>query len=252
MTLVDNVNEKLHSIKIKLYPNYLSAVRGKYLARTKNEASLSIENVCAALIKRGGYTGKYENLIEGVRQFFDEAAYQLCDGFAVNTGYYTTQPNIGGTFDSDNESYDGNKNPVYFRFRALSALNNLARHINVDIEGAADNAGWIDKFTIVEKNAVNSIFSEGGLFCISGNKIKIAGDDPSCGVYFVPVDEPSKAVKVTRIAENSQKKIIGVCVRTNYKRNKIEIRTQSTNNHKFLKVPRVITSDFILEEMQES
>ena len=249
MSLINNVNEKLHKIRVKLYPNYLPAVEGAYIARTSNEASLSIEEVCAALKNRGGFTGNYENLIENVRQFFDEAAYQLCDGFAVNTGYFSIQPNIGGTFNTQKDAYDEEKNPLNFRFRTLAALRNLAKHINIEIEGVADNNGWIDEFTDIDADAVNSVFYEGNMFSITGSKIKIAGDDPSCGVYFAPVDAPSKAVKVKRIAENTGSKIIGVCVKPKNRENRIEIRTQFSSGGKLLKVPRVITSDFIIEEM---
>ena len=246
--MINNVNERLHRIRVKLYPSYLPSVDGRYHAKTNNEASLTIEEVCAALKNRGGFAGNYESLIENVRQFFNEAAYQLCDGFAVNTGFFSIHPNIGGTFDSAKDSYDEKKNPISFRFRTLSALRNLVKHISVDIDGVADNAGWIDEFTDTDENAVNSTFAENDIFCITGNRIKVEGDDPSCGVYFVPVEDSSKAVKVTRIAENSNAKVIGVCVKTGYLHNRIEIRTQSTNNHKLLKVPRVIVSDFVLEE----
>ncbi|MCL2214220.1 MAG: DUF4469 domain-containing protein [Treponema sp.] len=249
MSLINNVNEKLHRIRVRLYPNYLPSVAGSYIARTNNEASLSIEDVCAALKNRGGFTGKYENLVENVRQFFDEAAYQLCDGFAVNTGYYSIQPNISGTFNSEKDAYNGKKNPLDFRFRALSALRNLAQHINIDIEGVANVSGWIDEFTDTDVKTVNSTFSEGNIFSIAGCKIKIAGDDPSCGVFFVPEEDASKAVKVTRIAENSGSRIIGVCKSTGFQKNKIEIRTQFSAGSRFLKVPRIITSDFVLEEM---
>ena len=84
MAIINDVNEVLHRIRVKLYPNYLPNVEGIYIARTNNEASLTIEQVCAALKNRGGFTGNYEDLTENIRQFFDEAAYQLCDGFAVN------------------------------------------------------------------------------------------------------------------------------------------------------------------------
>jgi hypothetical protein len=71
-------------------------VEGAYIARTDNEASLSVEEVCAALKNRGGFTGSYDDLVEHVKQFFDEAAYQLCGGFAVNTGCFSVHPNVGG------------------------------------------------------------------------------------------------------------------------------------------------------------
>ena len=77
MAIVKPVKEVLHKIRVKLYPNYLPGTKGAYIARTASESSLNIKEVCAALKNRGMYTGNYENLVKNVRQFFDEAAYQL-------------------------------------------------------------------------------------------------------------------------------------------------------------------------------
>jgi hypothetical protein len=55
---------------VKLYPNYLTTVEGKYIARTNNEASLSIEDICAALKNRGGSTGNYGDLVEHVWNYW--------------------------------------------------------------------------------------------------------------------------------------------------------------------------------------
>ena len=54
MALINEVHELLHRIRVKLYPNYLPHLAGAYIAGTDNEASLSIEEVCAALKNRGG------------------------------------------------------------------------------------------------------------------------------------------------------------------------------------------------------
>jgi len=244
----NNVNSVLHRIRIKLYPNYLPAVDGKYIARTDNEASLSIQQVCAAMKERGGFTGNYGDLMENVNKFLDESAYQLCDGFAVNMGYFSIHPNIGGTFNSMNETYDQKKNPINFKFRALAPLRNLIKHIAVDIGSVVDRVAYIDEFTDKDEDSVNGIFVPGNIFSIIGNKIKIAGDHPDCGIFFVPVDNPEKAVKVTRIAENNPTKLIGIVPETEYIKNRIEIRTQyAGSGSTFLKVPRIISSSFIIE-----
>jgi len=250
MSLINNVNEVLHRIKVKLYPNYLPHIEGTYYARTNNEALLSIEQVCAALKTRGGFSGNYETLVENVKLFFDEAAYQLCDGFAVNTGYYSIHPNICGTFTTTiGESHDHKKNPIAFRFRTRAKLRKLADSINIEITGVANTSGYIKHFNDLEEDAEDSIFVPGNQFSITGQKIKVFGDDPACGVYFVPVEDPSKAVKVARIAENSPSKIIGISVKTGFSLNKVEVRTQfAGSGTSFLKNPRTITSDFIIEE----
>ncbi|MDR1072125.1 MAG: hypothetical protein LBL45_00405, partial [Treponema sp.] len=155
MAIIHNVNEVLHRIRVKLYPNYLSTVEGAYIARADNEASLSIESVCAALKNRGGFTGSYDDLVEHVHQFFDETAYQLCDGFAVNAGYFSIHPNVGGAFDKTTEGHDGKKHPVTFRFRARTPLRNLAAHVAVEVEGIANVAGYIDEFIDVTTESAN-------------------------------------------------------------------------------------------------
>ena len=244
----ETVSEKLHRIRVKLYPNYLPAVEGAYIARTDNEASLSIEEVCASLAKRKSFSGEYKVLIDYIKQYFDEAAYKLCDGFAVNYGYFSVHPNIGGTFTSSRDVHDNKKNPINFKFRTNSTLRDLTNDIDVIITGLEDGSAFIDEFVDNYENSINSLFVPGNVFTIHGNKIKVAGDNPNCGIFFVPVDAPAKAVKVKRIVENFPAKIIGEVPSTKYRRNRIEIRTQfSSSGSPFLKQPRVIASGFILE-----
>jgi hypothetical protein len=98
MAVINDITEVLHRIRAKLYPNYLHGVPGGFIARTDDEASLSIEEVCAALKNRGGFTGNYDDLVANVKQFFDEAVYQLGDGFSVNLKYFSIHPRIGFSF----------------------------------------------------------------------------------------------------------------------------------------------------------
>jgi hypothetical protein len=63
------------------------------------------------------------------------------------------------------------------------------------------------------------------------------------------VDDPSKAVKVSRVAENTASKITGITPKTQFLHNRIEIRTQYAGSGAILlKTPRVITSVFVLDE----
>jgi hypothetical protein len=247
MAIINNVEEVLHRIRAKLYPNYLPTIEGKHIARTENEASLSIEQVCAALKNRGGFLGDYEHLVSYTKAFFDEAAYQLCDGFSINTGYYSIHPNISGTFNSANEAYNRKKNPVRFRFRTQAKLRRLAEFIAVEIQGVADVNGWIDTFTDIDAESVNATVTIGNQFSIHGNKIKIAGDDPSVGVYFINTEDNSET-KITRIAENTSSKIIGIITEVPGNSFKLVIKTQYSNSSVLLKSPRIITSSFTLEK----
>jgi hypothetical protein len=248
MSIIENKNAILHHIRIRLYPNYLPKGKGTFIARTNNDASLSVEEVCAAMKDRGGFTGNFKVLTENVSQFFDEMAYQLCDGFAVNTGYFSIHPNIGGTFTSPNDVQDNKKHPISFRFRQSAKLRSLIEHIAVEIEGMAAVSGYIDEFLDHEENSVNSMYLPEDHFVLTGHKIKIAGDDPGCGMFFVPTDPQFRTTKVTSIVENSPTRIIGVIPETEGLANRIEIRTQyAGSGNTTLKAPRIITSSFTLE-----
>jgi hypothetical protein len=248
MSTLTDIGFILHNIRIKLYPNYLQNTEGAFFARTNSEKTLSAEDICVALKTRGGFMGNLDDLLDNIRQYNDEVAYQLCDGFAVTNGYYTIHPNIGGTFKSVGEAHDHKKHPIGFRFGTRAKLRNLVKHITVEVEGIADTAGYIDTFTDNEEDSVNGLFMPGNIFALHGNKIKIAGEDPDNGVYFVPEDVPSMAVKVDRIAENSASKITGIAPDTGHVFNRIEVRTQyNGSSSSFLKSPRAITAGFIIE-----
>ena len=38
-----------------------------------------------------------------------DMAYQVCDGFTTNLGYFTIHPNVGGVFQNQNEGHDHKK-----------------------------------------------------------------------------------------------------------------------------------------------
>ncbi|MDR1220842.1 MAG: DUF4469 domain-containing protein [Treponema sp.] len=249
MAIIKSARGVLHRIRVKLYPNYLANVEGAYIARTDSEASLSIEEVCAALKIRGGFTGNYDDLVDHVKQFFDEAAYQLCDGFAVNTRYFSIYPNVGGTFDDAVQgcgARDVRKHPVTFRFRARAPLRALASHIAVEIEGMADVSGYIGKLLDISAESVNDALTPGGIFIITGHKIKITGKNPDIGVYFVSAQDAGARVKASgRLAENTASKVVGIVPALDAGAWKVAIKTQfSGYGSKGLKEPRVIESEF--------
>jgi hypothetical protein len=224
---------------VKLYPNYLPHVESKYLARTDNEASLSVEDVCAALKNRGGFTGSYDDLVGHVQLFHRAVECQLCDSFAMNAGPYSIHPNVGGTFNSENEGHDRKKHPVTFRFRVRAPLCALADLIVVEVEGLADTSGYIDEFIYVETGAVSESATPGGQFSVAGHKIKVAGDNADMGVYFVSAADPGQRVKVPgHLAENAASKVIGVIPALAPGAYKLEIVTQYSSGTFFLKESR--------------
>ena len=242
MAIIDDVTEVLHRIRAKLYPNYLSTVEGAYIARTDDEAALSIEDVCAALKNRGGFTGEYEDAVEYNRLFMKEAAYQLCDGFSVNFGgFFTVRLRIGGTFKDALEPWNREKHPIRFSFHKLKRLRDITDHIEVVIEGVHDGSGYIAECTDVSTEAESETLTPGGMLVIEGHKIKIAGTHTDNGVYFVLANNPVYREKAdTHYAENTPTKVIAKIPNIAAGKWKLRIITQYSSGGTFTKDPRTI------------
>jgi hypothetical protein len=251
MSALDDYELVLHRIRAKLYPNHLQNVEGQYIARTDNEKTLTPLDICTTLKMRANNPITVEDMLKYIELYQAEEMYQLCDGYAVSNDYYTVYPNIGGSFESPHDPHDPEKHKVSFRFSARKRLKNIIRNIKVEIEGIADTNGFIDYLVDQEEDDFgHNMYLSGNMVAIYGSKIKITGDDPANGVYFVPVDDPSKAKKMIRVGDNNPTRITGIAPDTEHVQNRIEIRTQFTGSYNtFLKEPRIITSMFILEHM---
>ena len=247
---MNDLSMVLHRIQAWLYPNHFKNVEGQYIARTNNNRTLNDVDICTIMKTRLEIPIRFEDLLNCIRQYNEERAYQICDGFAVTNDYYVVYPNIGGSFDSVHEAHDPSKNKVGFHISPRAKLRRLARQIAVDILGIADTNGYIDTFTDFEEDAVNSIFVAGNQGAIHGSKIMLTNSDSAEGVFFVPVDDPAAAIKVARVAENSPTKITFITPSTGHQFNKIEVRTLFSGDPKRpLKAIRTVSSAFTVEEM---
>ncbi|WP_312903288.1 DNA-binding domain-containing protein [Chryseobacterium taichungense] len=80
----------LHKIKAYLYDNTLTKDNpNDFIARTASERSLSVKQICEAATSRGGANVSASAMEHATGLFLKEMAYQLCDGFSVNSGYFT-------------------------------------------------------------------------------------------------------------------------------------------------------------------
>jgi hypothetical protein len=204
MAALDAYELVLHRIRAKLYPNNLQNVEGQFIARTDSEKTLAPNDICTTLKTRANYPITVEEMLKYIELYQAEEMYQLCDGYAVTNGYYTLYPNIGGSFESPHDGHDPEKNKITFRLSPRKKLKRIIKNIRVEIEGVADTNGFIDYLVDQEEDDFgHNMYLSGNMIAIYGSKIKIAGDNPANGVYFVPVDDPAKAVKMTRLGENS-------------------------------------------------
>ena len=239
----------LHKIKAYLYDNILTTDNSNdFIARVSSERSLSIKEICESASHRGGADVSAAAMEHAVELFLKEMAYQLCDGYAVNTGYFTAAAQIRGVFDSPTESFSDQKQIVLFQFAQGEKLRAELPNISVEILGVADNSAAILQVTDVKTGSVNETLTPNRNLKIAGTKIKVVGDDPKVGIFFVnTATNTVTAVDPSDIVTNNPSELIVVIPNLPAGTYTLRVVTQFTYSSKgMLKEARVAEFDKVL------
>lgn len=236
----------LHKIKAYLYDNTLTKDNpNDLIARTVSERSLSVQDICQAAVQRGGSDVSASAMAHAVELFLSEMAYQLCDGYSVNTGYFTASTTIRGVFDSPSETFNKDKHSVLFQFNQGEKLRAEVPNIQVDILGVAEASAVILQVTDMKSGSVNDLLTPGRNLKVSGSKIKLAGDHPSVGVFFIDSKQSRIQVDPSDIVVNNPSELMVVVPELPAGSYSLEVVTQHTAGA-LLKDPRTAALDKLL------
>ena len=179
----------LHKIRVHLYENLLTEDPNDYSAKVVSERSLGVKEICQTAVKRGGAASTAEAMEHNVALFLKEMAYQLMDGYAVNTGYFTANAQIRGVFNDAKESFDPKKHSLLFRFNQGEMLRKEIPNVAVQVLGVGETGIMISHVIDSKTGSVNDLLTPNGTLKIKGGKLKIVGDNPQIGVCFEKMDK---------------------------------------------------------------
>lgn len=234
----------LHKIKAYLYDNFLTKDNpNDFIARTVSERSLNVKQICEAAVNRGGADVTAAAMEHATELFLKEMTYQLCDGYSVNTGYFTAGTQIRGVFDSPVETFNSEKHSILFQFNQGEKLRAEISNIEIEILGVADASSAILQVTDVKSGTVNDILTPGRNLKISGSKIKVTGDNTNNGIYFVNIATNDRTpVDISDVVVNNPSEIIVVIPDLPAGTYKLEVVTQYAGGN-LLKEPRTAEFD---------
>lgn len=236
----------LHKIKASLYPNLLTEDPNDFAARVITERSLNTAEICKEAVGRGGAQTTAEAMEHNVNLFLKEMAYQLCDGYSVNTGYFTATTQLRGVFNSAGETFNTDKHSILFQFNQGEALRKELANVTVEITGVGDASLTINDVLDVKSGTVNDLLTPNRNLKIRGYKLKIAGDNPSNGVTFINLGNNNRVkVDASDIVNNNPAELIIVIPALPVGTYQIEVVSQfgGTTN---LKEPRTCLLDKVL------
>ena len=237
----------LHKIKAYLYDNYLTKDNpNDYIARTVSERSLSVKEICESAANRGGADVSAAAMTHAVDLFLKEMAYQLCDGYSVNTGYFTASTQIRGVFNSPTETFDSQKHSILFQFNQGEKLRAEIPNIEINVLGVADPSAAILQVKDIKTGTLNDLLTPERNLRITGSKIKVAGDNPAVGVYFIDtVTQARTAVDPSDMVTNNPSELIVIIPALPSGSYTLEVVTQFAVGS-LLKEPRTASFDKVL------
>jgi hypothetical protein len=172
------------TIKAILYPNPMKNAKGKYLARTSKNNIYNIQEVCESLKNKSGMVN-VDAMEYHVKLFLEEMTDLLEDGHKINTGYFTAQANVRGSFDSRADQYDSDRHSVQIVFSTGHLIRQRASELKAEILRIRSNNYGIRKVTDAQTKSDTNKLVMNRMLAVSGDKIKIAGDDPTVGLYLI-------------------------------------------------------------------
>jgi len=109
----------------------------------------------------------------------------------------------------------------------------------VQIFGVADTSATIAQVTDVKTSSVNDLLTPGRNLRISGAKLKIAGNNPANGVWFVSQDAQARTkVESDEIVTNNPSELIIVIPALAAETYRVEVTTQYSTGGSMLKEPK--------------
>ena len=201
----------LHEVEIYLYENYLTPITTDYMGRIEMARTLGLREVCDSAVLRGGANISSEAIRSGSEIMLKEMAYLLCDGFAINLGYFSISLKVLGVFDSPKDIYDPKRHTLQFQITPGIFMRNELQYVRVKTMGVRKDAIDIALVTDTLNGLTDGTITPGEDIIIQGTRVRIAPDDGSdsdVGIFFVTIGSGMIIPVKRRLTQNDPSRII--------------------------------------------
>lgn len=232
-----------HTLEAYLYLNKLTDDEKSYYARIVANRSLSFDEICQSAVTRGGCTMSVDQIKNCVTAFLNETSFLLCDGYGINTDWFNASLKVTGKFDNAYDEFDEDVHRKKFVLLPGTVFRNELEATSIEIKGLAEGQAYINKVVDTYTGDENSTLTVNCVLQICGDKIKVAGEDESVGVYFVSAtDGTTTRVETAKIVRNYPSEVEVMIPELDAGDYTVRVITQYNKSH-LLNSPRTIDYD---------
>ena len=194
----------MNKLKGWLKPNELTPDPTDFNILVESFGSAGIDRIISEMVA-DGMELKPETVRNVVTRYNRKCADMTLRGFNVNTGLVHLRATVRGVFFD--KKWDPKRHSVYISITKGQELRTAAANTTVDIMGVHPNPMSVFSATDLSTGASDGTLTRGFNAEVRGTYIKIAGDDPACGLYlrnaetgedtkleqrFIAVNDPSR------------------------------------------------------------
>lgn len=227
-------------LKAWLRKNQLTEDPNDYTAQVSSSGSVGVQDVIDELLKEGAEL-KRETIVDVITRFNRKSADMVLSGYNVNTGLVYMRSIIKGAFYG--KTWNPDVNSVYVSITQGMELRNAVAETTVEILGEQADPLEIISLTDQTTGKTDGTLTKGRNAELKGSYLKIAGDNPSCGISFQNVDtEVITKLEAADIVLNEPSRLLifvpAALVAGEYE---LTVSTQFSGGGKPLNQPRSVT-----------
>ncbi|MDR1325182.1 MAG: DUF4469 domain-containing protein [Treponema sp.] len=229
-------------LEYTLEANELTDKPGDLRAQVINVASRTQNDIVDDIMKIGAGLTRSDvvSVLEAEKQVIRNT---IAEGGAVNTELFNAFPSISGVFDTPDEAFDHSKHKIKINLQPGIALRSVVSQVKPKRVAAVLTGTVITSVTDLKTGSINGALTPGRDVKLSGVKLKISGDNPSVGLYFVPAGGGVEVkVDPSDIVINNPAEVIAVIPALSAGTYHVRIITQFSRSRD-LKTPHTFTFD---------
>lgn len=189
-----------------LLDNPLTERTDDFRAAITADTVVDIEFLVKFLAQRGNISGTQSLAV--INELGEALKYFMENGYSIRLPFMQIHYSLSGVFESAADTYD----PARHHLNAVVSLGKDLRKVDLTRvplvkHQASVNQAVISQVLDVGSQKFDSILTPGNMLQVTGNLIKIDGDVPQVGIYFIN-QETQEETKITFIATNTPKNLI--------------------------------------------
>ena len=223
-------------LKYSLVENKLTERPDDYSAQTYPMGSIDKDGLITRMLGRG--TGLTRTDILAVMNCFEETVVEgTVDGFTFNLELFNTSFYMSGVYDSPMDSFNGNRHKLNVNLTKGVLLREAEKRVKFEKTNSPAPLPQIQEVKDSVSGTFNERLTARGVVEVRGYNLKIDGDDPTCGLWFVA--EGGQETKAEVIIENKPSRILAMIPALTAGNYQMKVVTQYANGVKMLKTPKM-------------